>query len=94
MDRWVIDLAAGKVRESRIDDRGQEFPRIDERLVGKRHRYGYTPTVLEGIEGGDCLLKHDLIGGSTQSRCLGPQKHWASSCFTLHRRPPRKTRAC
>lgn len=86
LDRWVIDLAAGKVRESRIDDRGQEFPRIDERLVGKRHRYGYTPTVLEGIEGGDCLLKHDLIGGSTQSRCLGPQK--ALGEFVFHPSSP------
>lgn len=82
----MIDLAAGKVRESRIDDRGQEFPRIDERLVGKRHRYGYTPTVLEGIEGGDCLLKHDLIGGSTQSRCLGPQK--ALGEFVFHPSSP------
>lgn len=86
LDRWVIDLAAGKVRESRIDDRGQEFPRIDERLVGKRHRYGYTPTVLEGIEGGDCLLKHDLIGGSTQSRSLGPQK--ALGEFVFHPSSP------
>ena len=43
LDRWTVDLADGKVRESRIDDRGQEFPRVDERLVGKRHRYGYAP---------------------------------------------------
>ena len=45
LDRWTVDLADGKVRESRVDDRGQEFPRVDERLVGKRHRYGYAPTV-------------------------------------------------
>jgi carotenoid cleavage oxygenase len=38
LDRWTVDLADGKVRESRIDDRGQEFPRVDQRLVGKRHR--------------------------------------------------------
>ena len=43
LDRWVVDLADGKVRESRIDDRGQGVPRVDERLVGKRHRYGYAP---------------------------------------------------
>jgi carotenoid cleavage dioxygenase len=42
LDRWTVDLADGKVRESRVDDRGQEFPRVDERLVGKRHRYGYA----------------------------------------------------
>ena len=42
LDRWTVDLAAGKVLEERIDDRGQEFPRVDERLVGRRHRYGYA----------------------------------------------------
>ena len=30
LERWTVDLADGKVRESRIDDRSQEFPRIDE----------------------------------------------------------------
>ena len=65
LDRWTVDLADGKVRESRIDDRGQEFPRVDERLVGKRHRYGYAPTVGEGTSGNDVLLKHDFVGGNT-----------------------------
>src|SRR3546814_2402472 len=40
LDRWTVDLADGKVREERIDDNPQEFPRVDERLVGRRHRYG------------------------------------------------------
>ena len=47
LDRWTVDLADGKVRESRFDDRGQEFPRVDERLVGKRHRYGYAVAIDE-----------------------------------------------
>ena len=33
LDRWTVDLVAGKVLEERLDDRGQEFPRVDERLV-------------------------------------------------------------
>jgi carotenoid cleavage dioxygenase len=74
LERWTVDLADGKVRESRIDDRGQEFPRVDERLVGKRHRYGYTPTVDESNDAGDTLLKHDLVGGNTAARCLGAGK--------------------
>ena len=31
-----------KVKEQRIDERGQEFPRHDERRVGRPYRYGYT----------------------------------------------------
>lgn len=73
LDRWTVDLADGKVRESRIDDRGQEFPRVDERRVGRRHRYGYAPSFGDG-EAADVLLKHDFIGGTTQSRSFGDGK--------------------
>jgi len=74
LDRWTVDLADGKVRESRFNDRDQEFPRVDERLVGKRHRYGYAPTVGEGLAGAGDLLKHDFAGGNTQTRSFGAEK--------------------
>lgn len=74
LDRWTVDLADGKVRESRIDDRGQEFPRVDERRVGKRHRYGYAPAIGEAVTAEDTLLKHDFVGGGTQSRAFGAGK--------------------
>ena len=86
LDRWTVDLADGKVRESRVDDRGQEFPRVDERLVGKRHRYGYAPTVGEGTSGNDVLLKHDLVGGNAQARSFGAQK--ALGEFVFHPSSP------
>lgn len=71
LDRWTIDLHAGKVREERLDDRAQEFPRIDQRLVGHRHRYGYTPALGHGAENGSALLKHDLQQGHTTTRRFG-----------------------
>lgn len=74
LDRWTVDLADGKVRESRFNDRSQEFPRVDERLVGKRHRYGYAPTVGEGLTSAGDLLKHDFAGGNTQTRSFGAEK--------------------
>ena len=30
LHRWTIDLAAGKVRDELLDERGQEFPRVNE----------------------------------------------------------------
>ncbi len=57
LERWSVDLADGKVTEERLDDRGQEFPRVDERVVGRRHRYGYAAAFLENET---ALLKHDL----------------------------------
>lgn len=74
LDRWTVDLADGKVRESRIDDRGQEFPRVDERRVGKRHRYGYAPAVGDVPTGSDVLIKHDFAGGETVTRAFGDGK--------------------
>ncbi|MCH9732082.1 MAG: carotenoid oxygenase family protein [Actinomycetia bacterium] len=73
LDRWTVDLVDGKVRESRFDDRPQEFPRTDERLVGKRHRYGYAPVVGEGATGSNTLLKHDFVRGRTESRSFGTE---------------------
>jgi carotenoid cleavage dioxygenase len=86
LDRWTVDLADGKVRESRFDDHGQEFPRVDERLVGKRHRYGYAPTAGAGLDGGDALLKHDFVAASTQSRSFGAAK--ALGEFVFHPSSP------
>jgi carotenoid cleavage dioxygenase len=76
-DRWTIDTAARKVRSERLDDRPQEFPRADERLATKRHRYGYSlGSVLGELGGGvdrtTAVLKHDLEAHTTQERPLGP----------------------
>jgi carotenoid cleavage dioxygenase len=84
LDRWTIDLSAGKVIEERLDDRGQEFPRIDERLTGRRHRYGYGAAVggaSTGIDQANALLKHDLRGGGTEARSFGPAAHVGEFVF-------------
>jgi carotenoid cleavage dioxygenase len=75
LDRWTIDPIAGKVLEERLDDQGQEFPRVDERLVGHRHRVGWSIHAPSGESGeitlsGD-LLKHDLDRGTTERRSFG-----------------------
>jgi carotenoid cleavage dioxygenase len=74
LERWTVDLTAGKVREERLDDRGQEFPRIDERLVGLRHRYGYSMATSDGATPSDTVLKHDLKTRSVHARAFGAGK--------------------
>ncbi|MFE0027721.1 carotenoid oxygenase family protein [Amycolatopsis sp. NPDC059021] len=71
LDRWTVDLTAGKVLEERLDDRGQEFPRVDERLVGRRHRYGYSVAAEDGATPSDSLYKHDFEAGSSAVRSFG-----------------------
>jgi len=71
LDRWTINLTTGTVTSERRDDRSQEFPRINETLLGSRHRFGYTV----GLDGGFVdsgrtkmstpLYKHDYATGSS-----------------------------
>jgi carotenoid cleavage oxygenase len=75
LERWHVDGRGGAVKEERLDDRGQEFPRVDERLVGLPHRYGYAV----GVSGSDdivgteaVLVRHDLERGASEVRTFGP----------------------
>lgn len=71
LDRWTINLATGTVASECRDDRPQEFPRINETLLGGRHRFGYTV----GLEGGF------VVGGGTQlSTSLYKHDYATSSC--------------
>ncbi|MEX2292657.1 MAG: carotenoid oxygenase family protein [Acidimicrobiales bacterium] len=39
--RWTIDTATGSVTEEQLSDQPMEFPRVDERVVGRPHRWAY-----------------------------------------------------
>ena len=83
LDRWTIDPDAGTVSQQRLDDRGQEFPRVDDRVVSQPHRYGYSAVIGEVNRAitatGDfaddafanALLRHDLARGTSQAREFG-----------------------
>lgn len=70
LDRWTIDPVAGTVHQEIVDDRAQEFPRMDERLITRPHRYGYTVTAEAALQQqvGDALIKHDYSCGSAEVR--------------------------
>jgi carotenoid cleavage dioxygenase len=73
LERWTIDLAAGKVRAEEVDGRGQEFPRVNETLLGSRHRYGYCVELVETRDAFDSAgcLKHDFAAGTTEVHEFG-----------------------
>ncbi len=69
LDRWILDPATGTTTEERLDDRNQEFPRVDERAVGRRARFGYTV----GFTGGEGpAYKVDLKTGAVETHHYGP----------------------
>jgi carotenoid cleavage dioxygenase-like enzyme len=82
--RWTIDPAAGTVTQRRWDDRTQEFPRVDERVVSRRHRFGYSVAIGEvsraafNLKGdfadqafANAVFKHDLAHGTAETHEFG-----------------------
>ncbi len=73
--RWTLDLDSGVVKEERLDDRGQEFPRVAESRVGRPARYAWTAAMA--VDPGDTLslggeiIRHDLTTGTAATYAAG-----------------------
>lgn len=73
LERWIIDPGAQTVDQQVVDDRGQEFPRVDPRVACHRHRYGYGVRAGgpgSGIAFGD-LVKYDMGTGAVITHAVG-----------------------
>jgi carotenoid cleavage dioxygenase len=83
LHRWRIDLAAGRVSETALDDRAIEFPRFDERRMGAAYRYGYAVYTGDGVDRvtGTAIIKYDLRGGSSVAHDFGPGRIPAEPVF-------------
>src|SRR5262249_41250660 len=59
--RWTFDLATGAVREEQLDDALAEFPRMDNRALGRRTRYSYHQRIAAAATlMFDGVIKYDL----------------------------------
>jgi carotenoid cleavage dioxygenase len=77
LHRWRLDLKTGTIGSTPLDDLDGEFPRVDERLLGRKHRFGYlAATGPQGNDGGlpewTAVRKYDLERGTTVTRSFGP----------------------
>jgi carotenoid cleavage dioxygenase-like enzyme len=63
--RWTVDLAAGKVRHSDLDDTAGEFPRIDDRRNGLAYRHGWFAAQAIGFSFG-AIVHVDHATGARQ----------------------------
>jgi carotenoid cleavage dioxygenase len=67
LDRWRLNVVTGTHTYERIDDRPQEFPRINESLVGLRHQFGYCAGVGSNFAQ-DTLIKVNLDTRQVEAR--------------------------
>jgi carotenoid cleavage dioxygenase len=68
---YEFDLAAGTCNETKLSDISAEFPRIDDRLVGYKNRWGYAATAAPGDDAGALfrgITKYDREGGPSVDR--------------------------
>lgn len=71
LHRWTMDLAAGAVTETPLDDRAIEFPRIAEHLVGLENRYGYA---VASFGETNSLVKYDVTKDKSTAHDFGNDK--------------------
>jgi carotenoid cleavage dioxygenase len=81
VERWTIDPASGKVHEEQLDDTSQEFPRVDERVVGRSHRFGYTASFGSNGPEHRGLTKWDLHTGTSVRHDYGPERSSGEGVF-------------
>jgi carotenoid cleavage dioxygenase len=79
MHRWTFDLTTGGVQEQQMDDWAHAFPRVDDRVIGLKHRYGWVAGTREGAKGemGDpgVIARYDMSTGDKVIHDFGPTSH-------------------
>ncbi|MEO1374534.1 MAG: carotenoid oxygenase family protein [Cyanobacteria bacterium J06635_10] len=80
--RWRFNLKDGSVGSEKLDDVPSEFPRVNDRFLGQRARYGYTGKMGQGamplFEG---VIKYDLNSGKSQSHEFGKGRYGGEAVF-------------
>ncbi len=76
MYRWTFDLETGGVKEEALDDVSHGFPRVDDRVIGLKHRFGWAVGAREGSDGSmdapGVLLRYDMEKGNSITHDFGP----------------------
>ena len=68
--RWTLNRSTGQLSETVLDDRGNDFPRMNGRHAGLEYRYLYTAHWGDNVQFGPAM-KHDLQRGTTEVHDFG-----------------------
>jgi carotenoid cleavage dioxygenase-like enzyme len=80
---WRLDLNSGSVRETQLDERLSEFPRINNQFFGANARFAYVPGLDTSLPtfAFDRLVKHDLLTGKQTSYVFGKYRFGSEPVF-------------
>ena len=90
LTRWTLDLESGGMTKERLDDRSVEFPRMDERLMGRDARYlfdiGSSDASGQIYEGFTSVIRYDLHAGASSEQHELPAGSYLSEAIFVPRR--------
>jgi len=96
--RWEFDLATGGFSERQLDDASHAFPRVDDRVSGLRHRYGWA---VQPRGEGDMLsasasvvVRYDLATGAKSTHDFGPHAEPGEFVFAEASASAREDEGC
>ena len=86
LERWTVDVAAGSVERTVLDDRPQEFPRVAPATFGRSNRYTYAVGADRGdlrvaLGVGNAVVRHDHRDGTTRRWSPGRGRAVAEAVF-------------
>jgi len=81
--RWTVDLVTGTVAEQQLDDRGGEFPRVDDRQIGLRAHRGWITSTADhdNSESANAIVLYDLDTATSRCHRFGPGRVAAEAVF-------------
>lgn len=81
--RWRFNLATGGMKEGPLDDQPTEFPRVNDGLVSRPARFGYTARFDSGsgMPEADAIIKYDLERGTNQVHLHGKGRYSGEPVF-------------
>lgn len=83
--RYHIDLNANRLTEERIDQGNCEFPYVDQRLIGRRHRYGYLAEVRRNDIFYNSITRLDCTTGKRTTFDFGPGRYCSEPIYVADR---------
>ncbi len=82
LHEWRFDRVTGTVRERVLDDVMAEFPRMDNRLLGRPSQYSYSPRIAPAPELlFDGFLKYDTTTGDSETHTYGEHRYGGETVF-------------
>lgn len=70
VSRWILDRKTGQLSETIVDDRGAEFPRVNDTRESLAYRFGYSASADSRGKLGP-IMKYDMQTGTTQVHDFG-----------------------